>query len=201
MSKVSLFSRRSFIAAGAAAVALAPASVQALSSASAQRLVSSAVADINRIIASGASDAAVLREFHGVFRRYGDVRGIALTTLGPARRSASSAQVNAYVDAFQIYFTNKYGRRFREFRGGEIVIEDTRASKSYIEVRSKAKLKGQRPFAVFWRVSERSGSPKIQNMIIGGINVLTNERNNIRGMLDRAKGDVDALTARLIAES
>lgn len=38
-------------------------------------------------------------------------------------------------------------------------------------------------------------------MIIGGINVLTNERNSIRNMLDRAGGDVDALTARLIEES
>lgn len=201
MTKLPTMSRRFVLLASVTAFFVRPDVSYALAPSAAEKLVASAVADINRIIASGKGEAAVLQDFRNVFQRYGDVRGIALTTLGPARRSASNSQVNAYVNAFQTYFTNKYGRRFKEFEGGEIVIESTREANSYVEVRSKANLAGQKPFALFWRVSDRSGAPKIQNMIIGGINVLTNERNSIRNMLDRAGGDVDALTARLIEES
>lgn len=201
MVKACSLTRRSCLVAGAATLALGFQPALAVTSAAAESLVASAVNEINHLIASGKSEAALLRDFKSVFRRYGDVTGIALTTLGPARRQASNAQVRAYVDAYSTYFTNKYGRRFREFKGGQIVIEDTRPSKSYIEVRSKANLRGQKPFAVFWRVSDRSGSAKIQNILIGGVNVLTNERNTIRGMLDRAGGDIDKLTATLRAQS
>lgn len=201
MLKFLQFNRRFFLAGSAAALAFGPGSALAVTESNARKLIESAVGDINRLIASGKSEAALLRDFKAVFRRYGDVRTIALTTLGPARRSASSSDLNAYVTAFETYFTNKYGRRFREFNGGVISITETRPSKSYVEVRSLSKIPGQQPFAVFWRVSDSSGAPKIQNMIVGGINVLTAERRTIRGMLDRSKGDIGALTQRLISQS
>ena len=116
-----LISRRVFVA-GLAAVSL-PLPAFALSGSSAERLVESAVADINRIIASGKSESAILRDFERVFERYADVNIIALTTLGPARRTASNAEIAAFVSAFKSYFTRKYGRRFNEFVGGQIVVE------------------------------------------------------------------------------
>jgi len=198
MFKSSFLSRRAFLAASSAMFVVGSSQAHALTENSATNLVAAAVDEINRIIVSKKNDAAKLSDFESVFRRYGDVQGIALTTLGPARRGASAAQQRAYVNAFRTYFTRKYGRRFREFTNGRIEIYGSRPSKSYVEVRSNALVKGQQTYKVFWRVSDRSGSPKIQNMIIGGINVLTNERNAIRSMLGRAKGDVDKLTARLI---
>lgn len=137
MTKLPTMSRRFVLLASVTAFFVRPDVSYALAPSAAEKLVASAVADINRIIASGKGEAAVLQDFRNVFQRYGDVRGIALTTLGPARRSASNSQVNAYVNAFQTYFTNKYGRRFKEFEGGEIVIESTREANSYVEVRSK----------------------------------------------------------------
>ncbi|WP_090211976.1 MlaC/ttg2D family ABC transporter substrate-binding protein [Litoreibacter janthinus] len=189
------FSRRAFVASLAALTLPLPAF--ALSGSAAENLVESAVADINKIIASGKSESAILRDFQRVFERYADVNIIALTTLGPARRTASNAEVAAFVDAFKGYFTRKYGRRFNEFVGGQIIVEGSRSAKSNVEVQSTAKLRGSAPFKVTWLVSDKSGSPKIFNIVIEGVNTLTSERAEIGAMLDKRRGDIGALTADL----
>lgn len=189
--------RRLFVTGLAALTTVGAAPAYALSGGQAESLVTSAVNDINKIIASGKSQNAMLRDFDRVFGRYADVNIIALTTLGAARRSASKAEINAYVSAFRGYFTRKYGRRFNEFVGGEINVTGSRASKGNIEVLSKAKLRGRAPFNVSWLVSDRSGSAKIFNIIIEGVNTLTSERAEIGAMLDRRGGDVSKLTADL----
>lgn len=169
----------------------------ALTGGEAEKLVSTAVNDINKIIASGKSETAMLGDFKRVFSKYADVPTIALSTLGPTGRSASNAQKRAYIAAFTDYFTRKYGRRFREFIGGEIAVSGSRQSKSFYEVRSTARLRGQSPFNVVWLVSDRSGSPRIFNIIIEGVNTLTSERVEIGSMLDRRGGDIGRLTADL----
>ncbi len=197
MAQNNIISRRTLMLAMSSFAAFSASGAHALSGPQAESVVQNAVADINKIIASGKSEAAMLRDFKRVFTRYADVNIIALTTLGPARRSASKAQVRAYVSAFQDYFTRKYGRRFREFIGGKISVQGSRKSKSNFEVQSTAKLRGSSPFKVLWLVSDRSGSPRIFNMIIEGVNVLTSERAEIGAMLDKRKGDLDRLTADL----
>ncbi|SDW71731.1 MlaC/ttg2D family ABC transporter substrate-binding protein [Litoreibacter albidus] len=189
------FSRRAVVASLAALTLPLPAF--ALSGSAAESLVNAAVADINKIIASGKSERAMQSDFQRVFERYADVNIIALTTLGPARRSASKAEVSAFVKAFKGYFTRKYGKRFHEFVGGQIIVEGSRASKSNVEVQSTAKLRGSAPFKVTWLVSDKSGSPKIFNIIIEGVNTLTSERAEIGAMLDKRRGDIGALTADL----
>ena len=189
------FSRRAFVASLAALTLPLPAF--ALSGPAAEGLVESAVADINKIIASGKPESSMLRDFQRVFERYADVNIIALTTLGPARRSASKAEIAAYVSAFKAYFTRKYGKRFNEFVGGKIIVEGSRNSKSNVEVQSTARLRGSAPFNVTWLVSDKSGKPKIFNIVIEGVNTLTSERAEIGAMLDKRRGDIGALTADL----
>ena len=196
-SRTTRLNRRLFVTGLAAAGALGAGPAQALSGAQAEQLVTSAVADINKIIAAGKSQSAMLRDFDRVFGRYADVNIIALTTLGAARRTASQAEVRAYVSAFRGYFTRKYGKRFNEFVGGQLTVTGSRPSKSNIEVRSTAKLRGSAPFNVSWLVSDRSGSPKIFNIIIEGVNTLTSERAEIGAMLDRRGGSIAQLTADL----
>ena len=182
--------RRGFIAT-TAAFAASPAF--ALNASTAEKLVDQAVGAINKIIATEKSETVMLREFDKVFGRYADVNIIALTTLGAARRSASKAQVNAYVRAFRSYFTRKYGKRFNEFVGGEIIVNGAKPVKSYIEVSSTAKLRGVAPFAVDWQISDKSGKPLIFNIIIEGVNTLTSERVEIGAMLEKRGGNLDRL--------
>jgi phospholipid transport system substrate-binding protein len=192
-------SRRGFAVGLASTMALVaiPLPAVALTAAAAKSLVDKTVADINQIINSGKSEGAMLREFERLFSRYADVPTIARSVLGTAARSASKAQLSAYTKAFQGYISRKYGRRFREFIGGQIDVADARALKSYYEVISTARLKGEAPFEVRWHVSDKSGKSLFFNIIIEGVNMLASERTEMGALLDQRGGDLDRLIADL----
>lgn len=186
--------RRQVLAASSAFALLAAAAPAfALSEGEARTLINRAVADINKVINSGASASSMYRSFEGIFTKYADVPTIARSALGPPARSASSAQMRAFTKAFAGYMSRKYGKRFREFAGGTVEVTGARAVKSFQEVRAVAKLPGQSPFAVSFMVSDRSGRDKFFDLLIEGISLLKSERAEIGAMLDKRSGNLDAL--------
>lgn len=185
-------SRRTLLS-GIAATALLPAPAFAVTETSAKRLVTKAVNEINKIINSGKTENAMIRDFEGVFQRYADVPIIARYTLGADARSMSSAQLNRYAQAFSGYMARKWGGRFREFEGGRIEVQGARKVKSFYEVETKAILRGSSPFEVLFMVSDRGGSERFFNMYIEGVNLLLTERTEVQAMLDARGGNVDRL--------
>ena len=192
-------SRRNFGLGLAAIGALAtlPRPALALTADAAKSLVDKTVATVNAIINSGKSEGAMLKDFEKLFVTYADVPAIARSVLGTAARSASKGQLSAYTKAFQGYISRKYGRRFREFEGGQIDVAEARAVKSYFEVISTARLKGEAPFEVRWHVSDKSGKDLFFNIIIEGVNMLASERTEMGALLDQRGGDLDRLIADL----
>lgn len=187
--------RRHFLkttVAGAALVAL-PLPALALTEAGAKQLVNSVVADINRVIASGKSEKAMLRDFEKIFVQYADVPIMARYALGADARSASPAQLKQFTKSFQGYISRKYGRRFREFIGGQVDVRNARKIKAGYEVRTSVKLRGSSPFDVTFLVSDKSGRDKFYNMFIEGVNLLLTERTEIGAMLDARKGNLNQL--------
>lgn len=195
----SIIDRRNLLAAaGGAAVAAAwGGPVLALSEAGARQLVDQLVADINRVIASGKSEGAMIRDFEGIFARYADVPIMARYVLGPDARRLNGSQMGAFTQAFQGYIAKKYGRRFREFIGGEVIVRSTRQIKAGYEIRATADLQGQAPFQVSFLVSDKSGRSKFFNLYVEGVNMLLTERTEIGALLDRNGGDVNKLIAAL----
>ena len=106
-------------------------------------------------------------------------------------------QLNAFTRAFQGYISRKYGRRFREFIGGRIEVTDAQPLKSYFEVVSSAVLKDAPPFDLRWHVSSKSGQDRFFNLVIEGVNLLSVERVEIGALLDKNKGNLDALIENL----
>lgn len=197
---VSGLSRRGLLAGigmGVLITALPAAPSFALTTQQASDLISRLVGDINGIIASGKAEQAMYKDFERVFAQYADVPTIAASCLGPAARQTSAAQMRSYTQAFQGYISRKYGKRFREFIGGQIEVTGSRQVNSFFEVRSVARLRGQQPFDVRWQVSDRSGADKFFNLIIEGVNMLATERTEIQAMLDQNGGDVGRLTTAL----
>ncbi|WP_374435530.1 phospholipid-binding protein MlaC [Tabrizicola sp.] len=194
-----ILNRRAFAVglATAAALSALPRPALALSADAAKALVDKTVATVNSIINSGKSEAAMLKDFEKLFVTYADVPTIARSVLGTAARSASKGQLSAYTKAFQGYISRKYGRRFREFQGGQIDVAEARAVKSYYEVISTARLKGEAPFEVRWHVSDKSGKDLFFNIIIEGVNMLASERTEMGALLDQRGGDLDRLIADL----
>lgn len=169
----------------------------ALTKASANELVNRMVSDINKVIASGKSESAMIRDFEKLFIKYADVPIMARYALGVDGRRASKSQMKSFTKAFQSYISSKYGRRFREFIGGSLQVKSTRKIKTGFEVKSIAVLKGQAPFEVTFLVSDKSGKGKFYNMFIEGINLLLTERTEIGAMLDRRGGNIDQMIADL----
>jgi phospholipid transport system substrate-binding protein len=184
---------------GGAALALVPGTAMALDVNSARALIDRAIGDVNKAINSGKAEPAMYKDFEGIFARYADVPTIARSALGVAARSASAGDMSAFTKAYQGYIGRKYGRRFREFIGGRIEVTDARPIKSYYEVISVAHLKGEAPFDLRWHVSNKSGKDLFFNIIIEGVNMLASERTEVQAMLDRRKGDIQALIADLKA--
>lgn len=191
-----IFTRRhAFHSFGAMALAfgLAPSASFALSEGEAKALVDKLVGEINKVIGSGKSETAMYRDFERIFSRYSDTSYMAAYTLGNDGRRATNAQKKAYSNAFETYVARKYGGRFREFIGGRLEVTGVKAVKKWFEVSAVAYLKGQAPFEVTFLVSDRSGVHKFFNLYIEGINMLLTERTEIGSMLDKRRGDIDAL--------
>jgi len=187
--------RRGLIATAlaAAATAVLPRPVMALTDAQARTLVDKVVHDINAVINSGKPLSGMIKDFERIFTRYADVDIIARSTLGPASRYASPAQMRAFTEAFRGYIARKYGKRFQEFIGGRIEVKGVKRVKSWHEVISTAYLRGQSPFEVRFLVSDRSGKDLFFDMVIEGISLRLTERTEIGSMLDKHRGNIDLL--------
>lgn len=192
----SKISRRTLFG-GVAAFAVMPFGALALTTEQARSLVNQLVGEISSIINSGASEARMLRQFERIFQRYANTTVIAFRVLGADARRATDNQKRAFVQAFEGYISRKYGRRFREFIGGQIVVEQARPVKSWFEVQTTVRLQGQDPFRVDFLVREGGGQNQFFDMLIEGISLTRVEKEEIGSMLDSRGGNLDRLIADL----
>jgi len=194
------FSRRralATLAAGAAAAGLAP-GAHAATTDEAVSLVNRIVEDLTQIVRSSTSEAEALRQFEQMFNRYGDVPIIARSVLGQPWNQMSQSQRQAFVDAFRGYITRKYGSQFREYRDAQVTVTGARDfGEKGVVVSTRVKYGNEAPFTVDWQVSDRSGEPKMFNLLIEGVSMLSSERSEVRALLAQNGNNVDALIADL----
>lgn len=183
--------RRNFVGTSTFAVTFASANFGwSDNSKDAEVLVGKLVADINDVISSGNSEQVMVKQFEEIFKLYADVPTIARYALGTDARFLSKSQMKRFTKIYSVYVSHKYGRRFREFIGGKIVVQKSRPIKSFFEVETLAHLTGWEPFTVSFLVSNKSGKLLFFNMFIEGINMLLSERTEIGAMLDKRRGDI-----------
>lgn len=199
MSIASNPTRRALLMAGlsvAGTLAL-PLRAQALSPAQASGLVDHVATEITRIINSGQSETAMIRDFEAMMARYADMPTIAQSVLGPPARTASPAQISAFAQAFQGYMARKYGKRFREFIGGTVRVTGAQDTGRFVEVLTRVDMPNDRPFEVRFRVWDRSGQPLFIDLLIEGVSLVITERSEIGAILDRNGGSIDNTIAAL----
>ena len=176
---------------------LSTGAVNALNTAQADKLISSLVKDINTIINSQKPPTLMYLDFKSVLTKYADTKIMSQKVLGIDWRRATIRQRQDFQKAFEHYLSRKYGKRFREFLGGEIIVTKSRKVNSVFEVVSIVKLEGQVPFEVRWLVANKDGHPKMFNLFIEGINVSSAEKTEIGAMLDKRSGSIDKLITHL----
>lgn len=142
----------------------------------------------------------MLVDFEAFFRVYGEVSLIAKTALGAPGRKASSSQLSAYIRAFQGYISRKYGRQFRDFAGAKInVISSRDAGAKGVLVKSLVDRPSKPDYDLEWWVIEVNGRPKMFDLIIEGISMISTERTEIGALLESLGGDIDKMIAKLNA--
>ena len=171
--------------------------VNALTTLEANKLISGLVNDINVIINSQKSPTYMYLDFKNILTKYGDTKIMSQKVLGIDWRRASIRQRQDFQRAFEHYLSIKYGKRFREFLGGSIIVKNSRKVNSIFEVVTIVELANQAPFEVRWLVANKNGSPKMFNIFIEGINVSSSEKTEIGAMLDKRKGNIDKLITHL----
>ena len=171
--------------------------VNALNTGQADKLISSLVKDINTIINSQKPPTFMYLDFKSVLTKYADTKIMSQKVLGIDWRRATIRQRQDFQKAFEHYLSRKYGKRFREFLGGEIIVTKSRKVNSVFEVVSIVQLDGQAPFEVRWLVANKDGTPKMFNLFIEGINVSSSEKTEIGAMLDKRRGNIDELITHL----
>jgi len=169
----------------------------ALTTIEARQLIHRLVGEINQIINSGGTETRMLQEFEGIFLRYGNTKIIARRILGADARTLSPAQFDTFSDAFGVYIARKYGRRFREFVGGEIVVNHAVAVKNWHEVRTTTHLRGRPPMQVDFLVREAGGRNLFFDMVIEGVSLTRIEQEEIGSMLDARGRDISRLSRDL----
>lgn len=190
-------SRRALLA-GAAALALLPRAALAQATNRASALVEKLAADFIAALRSASSPSRLTQDFAALLGRYGDMPVVAASVLGPPWRAATPAQKQAFVPAFQTYLARKYGSQFKDYQNATVAV--TRAQDGGdkgVLVSTRVARPGRQPIAVDWQVSERSGQPKVVNLIIEGVSMLTNERTEVRAMLEAQGGSLDKLIAQM----
>jgi len=196
MTSESHFTRRDAMTMGGGTLAamVLPTSAFAMTTGQAESLIQKVVNETLSIANSNISQSAALDRFEDMFVQYGDVPVIARAVLGAPWRTSSPAQQQAFVQAFQGYLARKYGSEFREYRGSKITITGSSdQGDKGIVVNSVVETPGSEPFAVDYQVSDRSGSPKMFNIFIEGVSMLSTERSEIRAILEANRNNVDAL--------
>ncbi|WP_299130920.1 phospholipid-binding protein MlaC [uncultured Amaricoccus sp.] len=168
----------------------------------ARQLVTALSAELQKMVNSGQAQSGQIATFQQIIGRYADMGPVAASILGQPWRTASPAQKQAFVAAFQSYFSRKYGNTFSQYKNASIEVSGAKdGGKSGVLVSSVVKRPGQANIAVDWQISARSGAPKVVNLIIEGVSMLANERAEVGAMLDAQGGDLDRLIAQMSKSS
>lgn len=151
-------------------------------------------------------DAERRTEFRNFLTTLTDIRRIALFTLGPARRTATPAQIDAFVDAFRNYAVAVYESRLKAYAGQTLRTTGATAhgpndyivTTVLVDPTGKTEAQGE-PIEVDFRVDSTNGRYVVIDASIAGVWLALEERDQFTAFLEENNGNLDGLTAHLAA--
>lgn len=128
-----------------------------------------------------------------------DLRRVALFLLGQYRASASPADLDAYVAAYQDYVLSVYESYFARYAGQSLRVRTSheRAPGDYIV--NTDMVGGSQPMQIDFRVRTDGPKPVLVDFAVDGVWLALAERDQFVSVLAQNNGDIKALTAHLRA--
>ncbi len=112
---------------------------------------------------------------------------IASFVLGAELRNADNAVRAEYIKLFEDYVTLINVSRIEEFLGAKITVGEAKpVGKSDVLVASTVQeAKQNKPVPIDWRIRLVKGSPKIMDVLIGGVSMVQTQRDEFQSILGR----------------
>jgi|SRR5579871_954316 len=143
-------------------------------------------------------------EFRDFLTNLTDIRRIAVFTLGPALRTATPQQVDAFVNAFHNYAVAVYESRLKAYAGQSLrVIGGSAHGPGDYIVRTELvdpsgrTEQGGEPIEVDFRVDGTPGRYVVIDAAIAGVWLAIEERDQFTAFLEENNGNLNALTQHL----
>jgi phospholipid transport system substrate-binding protein len=148
------------------------------------------------------SDAKRRSEFRRFLIGLTDIQRTALFTLGAARRTASAAEVNAFVDAFRDYAIAVYQARLSTYSGQSLKVTGSteRAPGDYVVTTvlvDPNHASDQDPIQVDFRVDSKHGKFVVLDASVVGVWLAIEERDQFTAFLAQNNNSVPKLTHHL----
>lgn len=149
-------------------------------------------------------DAERRAEFRSFLTTLTDIRRIALFTLGPARRTATPAQIEAFVDAFRNYAVAVYESRLKAYSGQTLRVTGSTArgpndyivTTTLVDPTGRTEAQGE-PIEVDFRVDSSNGRFIVIDASIVGVWLALEERDQFTAFLEENNGNLDGLITHL----
>jgi len=148
-------------------------------------------------------DAQRRTEFREFLTSLTDIKRIALFTLGAARRTASPADVDTFVNAFRDYAVAVYESRLNQYAGQSLRVTGSveRSPGDYVVntvmVDPTGRTNGQDPIKVDFRVVEDEGKFVVIDASIVGVWLAIEERDQFTSFLQQNNNNVPSLAQHL----
>jgi len=184
--------RRSFLALTVAGLATtAPRIAFAQSAEAAQDLVRRVSDEMLTLIRTPSNSAQKQAAFMSMMDRYSNMRQIAGFALGRYGNGMSEALKLRYIEAFKRFVAATYVNRFSEYSGETIDVGNARETRNGYAVETSVMRGSQPPLSVRWQISDRSGSPQVEDFDIEGVSMAMSQRGEFTSLINSYGGDME----------
>jgi phospholipid transport system substrate-binding protein len=151
-------------------------------------------------------DAQRRDQFRDFLTNLTDIRRIAVFTLGTARRTASPAETEAFVSAFQNYAVAVYESRLKAYAGQTLKVTgghergpgDYVVQTILVDPTGRTEQQGE-PIEVDFRVDTGNGHLVVIDVAIAGVWLAIEERDQFTAFLQENNGSLGGLSSHLNA--
>ena len=161
----------------------AAAPARALGGDEAESFVRETVDEVLALVRQPGSADSKADELRTILERRAAMPQIARAAAGPIWRDMSAAEQDRYTDAFILYISKIYARRFSEYSGEQVEVGRARDQGNRgVLVTTTVRGGGGQPVAVEWLVTDRPGRTVVADIVIEGVSLVITQRDEISGI-------------------
>lgn len=143
------------------------------------------------------SEAELKQRLGAIADKDFDAPRIAKFVLGRYWRTASEAERQQFIQAFENYMVQVYASRFRQYSGAQFKVTGERQDGQTSMVTTDIARPNGQPAHVIWQVVQTPSGYKITDVSIEGVSQAVTYRQEFASVIERGGGQVSALINQL----